>query len=370
MVGVDPALMSTMIAIESNFRPGVKAGTSSATGLGQFISSTWTEMLEKYGAKYGIAPGTPPTDARANALMTAEFLKANGSYLERKLGRKPTDNDLYLAHFLGVGGAETFLKAAPGQIAARIMPSAAASNRPIFYNENGSARTIAEVYQEIDRRVSSRGRTYGSAMAAMAQGQNVKVTEPTKLADDVAVNDPNFTPAGAGIDLDQGKPKAKDTPPTSGGIPFAPLQQPTTPAATAPATQPAVSGVPSGLARPIGMDDPSTAASITKVTKPNASDAVYRQTQQQQIQASAGGQLQRQVLERNVSKVQSGQMQVFESIAGSVSSMDGKMTTLIEEVRKLQLVGGTTTEKPKAAPAAKRKSEIPVDTRPLPVKMR
>jgi len=370
MVGVDPALMSTMIAIESNFRPGVKAGTSTATGLGQFISSTWTEMLEKYGAKYGIAPGTPPTDARANALMTAEFLKANGSYLERKLGRKPTDNDLYLAHFLGVGGAETFLKAAPGQIAARIMPKAAASNRPIFYNENGSARTIAEVYQEIDRRVSSRGRTYGSAMAAMAQGQNVKVTEPTKMADDVAVNDPNFTPAGAGADLDQGKPKAKDTLPTSGGIPFTPLQQPTAPAATTPATQPAASGVPSGLARPIGMDDPSTAASITKVTKPNASDAVYRQTQQQQIQASAGEQLQRQVLERNVSKVQSGQMQVFESIAGSVSSMDGKMTTLIEEVRKLQLVGGTTTEKPKAAPTAKRKSEIPVDTRPLPVKMR
>lgn len=351
MVGVDPALMSTMIAIESNFRPGVKAGTSSATGLGQFISSTWEEMLTKYGAKYGIAPGTPPTDARANALMTAEFLKANGSYLERKLGRKPTDNDLYLAHFLGVGGAETFLKAAPGQIAARIMPKAANANRPIFYNEDRSPRTIAEVYKEIDRRVSSRGRTFGSAMAAFSQGQSVKVVEPTKVEPEVAVNDPNFVPAGAGVDLDKGKPKASDALPTSGGIPFTPLQE-----------------APASLARPIGMDDPATAAGVAKATKPQASEAVYRLSEEQRINSSVGEQLQRQTLQRNVEKVQTGQIEIFQSIAGSVSSVDAKMTTLIDEVRKLQLVGGSES-KPQQNTAQAKRREIPVDNRPLPVKM-
>lgn len=368
MVGVDPALMATMIAIESNFRPGVKAPTSTATGLGQFISTTWTEMLDKYGAKYGIAPGTPPTDARANALMTAEFLKANASYLEGKIGRKPTDNDLYLAHFLGAGGASTFLRAQPGQIAARMMPKQAAANRQIFYNDNGSARTVAEVYQKIDSLVSSRGRTFGTAAAAAAQGQVVKVTEPTTAVPDVAVNDPDFTPAGAGADLDNGKPKTKDALTTGGGIPFAPLQEaptaPTTP--TAAGTTP--SGAPASIAKPIGMEDPAVAAAVTKNTNPKAADAVYQYTEQQRINSTANEQLQRKVLETNVAKVQSGQMEVFTSIAGSVSSMDQKMTTLIEEVRKLAVVGGTeSTAKPQAT--TKRPSEIPVDKRPLPVKM-
>lgn len=41
MVGVDPGLMATMASIESTFRTKVKADTSSATGLYQFIDKTW-----------------------------------------------------------------------------------------------------------------------------------------------------------------------------------------------------------------------------------------------------------------------------------------------------------------------------------------
>lgn len=265
-----------------------------------------------------------------------------------------------------MGGAETFLKAAPGQIAARIMPKAANANRSIFYNEDRSPRTIAEVYKEIDRRVSSRGRTFGSAMAAYTQGQTVKVTEPTKVEPEVAVNDPNFTPAGAGADLGGEKPQANGALPTSGGIPFAPLQEaPAAPAATA-ATP--TGTAPAGLARPIGMEDPSTAAGIAKATKPQASEAVYRQTEEQRINSSVGEQLQRQTLQRNVEKVQTGQIEIFQSIAGSVSSVDAKMSTLIDEVRKLQLVGGSES-KPQQNTAQAKRREIPVDNRPLPVKM-
>lgn len=368
MVGVDPALMATMIAIESNFRPGVKAKTSSATGLGQFISSTWKEMLDKYGAKYGIAPGTPPTDARANALMTAEFLKSNASYLEGKIGRKPTDNDLYLAHFLGAGGASTFLRAQPGQIAARIMPKPAAANRSIFYNENGSARTIAEVYKEIDRRVSSRGRTFGTAAAAAAQGQDMKVAEPTTAVPDVAVNDPDFTPAGAGADLDNGVPKTQPTNGFSGGgLPFKPLEMeaPAGSSGTSPATAP----IPMARLQPIGMGDPDTAASVAANVKPKAADAVHRYTEQQQIKQSAAEDLQRQTLDNTYRKVQTGQTEVFQSIANSVGSVDQKMSVLIDEVRKLSVVGGSKETVAKTTPKSSKQREIPADSRPLPVKM-
>jgi hypothetical protein len=159
MAGVDPKLMATMGAIESGFNWQVKAGTSSATGLYQFINSTWQTMLKKYGAKYGIAPNTPPTDPRANALMGAEFIKENAAALK---GVKPqlTDTDLYLAHFLGAGGAKKLLSANPNADATQLMPDAARANAPIFYN-GGQPRTVAEVYAEINRRVRTAGAKYG-----------------------------------------------------------------------------------------------------------------------------------------------------------------------------------------------------------------
>lgn len=158
MVGVDPKLMAVMGAIESGFRATVKAGTSSATGLYQFISGTWKTMLQKYGAKYGIAPNTPPTDARANALMGAEFLKENANAL-KGVKQNLTDTDLYLAHFLGAGGAKKFLSADPNAIAAQVMPDAAKANTSIFY-DNGRPRTFKEVYAEINRRVRNAAKTH------------------------------------------------------------------------------------------------------------------------------------------------------------------------------------------------------------------
>jgi hypothetical protein len=160
MVGVDPKLMATMAAIESGFRATVKAGTSSATGLYQFISGTWKTMVKKYGAKYGIDASTPPTDPRANALMGAEFIKENAKALSG-VKANLTDTDLYLAHFLGAGGAKQFLKSDPNAIAANVMPAAANANRSIFYNRDGSARSIAETYAEINRRVRSKGKQFG-----------------------------------------------------------------------------------------------------------------------------------------------------------------------------------------------------------------
>ncbi len=160
MAGVDKGLMATMAAIESGFNWQVKAGTSSATGLYQFIKSTWQTMLQRYGAKYGIAPNTPPTDPRANALMGAEFLKENTKALQGVVNRPLTDTDMYLAHFLGAGGARQFLRADPNAIAATAMPAAARANASIFY-KNGRPLTFAEVYQVINGRVRSKGKQFG-----------------------------------------------------------------------------------------------------------------------------------------------------------------------------------------------------------------
>jgi hypothetical protein len=159
MTGVPLSLLATMANIESGFRWNVSAGTSSAKGLFQFISSTWKTMLQKYGPKYGIDPSTPPTDPRANALMGAEYVKENIDGL-KSVKKDITNTDVYLAHFLGLGGARQFLKANPNDIAANVMPAAARANAPIFY-ENGRPRTFAEVYAHLNNLVERKGSSFG-----------------------------------------------------------------------------------------------------------------------------------------------------------------------------------------------------------------
>lgn len=154
MVGVDPTVLSTFAGIESNYRPEAHAGTSSAAGLGQFLTATWHEMMAKYAKVFGIDPSTPPTDARAASLMLGEYIKENQSYLKRVLGRDPTDTELYMAHFLGPGGAKELIQMPDNAIAAAAMPGPARANQPIFYTKGGSAATKAQVVANLDRRVS------------------------------------------------------------------------------------------------------------------------------------------------------------------------------------------------------------------------
>ena len=201
MTGVDEKLLASIIGIESGFDPSIKAGSSSATGLGQFIKDTWSTMLGKYGAKYGIAPDTPPTDARANALMTAEFLKENANAIKGSVNRKLTDTDLYLAHFLGAGGAKTFLSADPATDAVQLMPKAAKANPSIFYDKNGKPRTVGEVYGVINGRVRASAKKYGvddGSEKLQATGQTTTAT--TAATASAAAPTSSTAPAGpAGV---------------------------------------------------------------------------------------------------------------------------------------------------------------------------
>lgn len=86
--------------IESNDRPYVKAGTSSASGLYQFIRSTWigeggqwgTDMSQAFG---GLRPSVEEQLARAKS-----FTGKNAAYLKLK-GIPVNRASLYAAHFFG-----------------------------------------------------------------------------------------------------------------------------------------------------------------------------------------------------------------------------------------------------------------------------
>jgi hypothetical protein len=171
--GVDFSYLVTKAAMESGFDPGIAAKTSSASGLYQFIDETWLEMIAAHGAKYGLGDYAEALrsgnadkalkqqildlrgDPKISALMAAEYTRSNREHLEQTVGGRIGNTELYLAHFLGPGGAEKFLRALqldPSQSAADLLPAAAKANRGVFYEKNGRPRSLSEVYDRFAAR--------------------------------------------------------------------------------------------------------------------------------------------------------------------------------------------------------------------------
>ncbi|MDB5506570.1 MAG: lytic transglycosylase protein [Devosia sp.] len=173
--GVDfDYLLQTAIR-ESSLNPTAKAATSSATGLFQFLDSTWLQVMKDEGPRLGYQSYADAItqngdgdyvikdpklraevlklreDPAIAADMAAAFTRNNGAYLYEKFGRMPSAGELYIAHFLGAGGAGKLFSAGlenPDQIAAKLFPRQAAANPSIFY-DHGTARTIREVYKSL-----------------------------------------------------------------------------------------------------------------------------------------------------------------------------------------------------------------------------
>jgi hypothetical protein len=182
--GVQFDYLLNQARVESSLNPDAHARTSSATGLFQFIEQTWLGMVKQHGAAHGLGTEANAIQRGRNghyyvadpamrrqildlrrqpeaaSAMAAEFASDNGKYLQSRLGRAAEPVDLYLAHFLGAGGAARFLRAHdanPGAAAAAMLPAAARSNRAVFYNRDGSARSFAEIREHFAERMGGGG---------------------------------------------------------------------------------------------------------------------------------------------------------------------------------------------------------------------
>ncbi len=178
VTGVDFQYLMDTAARESGFRPSVKAPTSSASGLFQFIESTWLQMVKEHGNEFGLGEQAKQIsktksgkyvvedagkrreilDLRNNpdvaSVMAGAFTKLNAQHMEQTLSRKPTSGELYIAHFLGAGNGGKLVKAAnvnPTMKAADLFPSAARSNKSLFY-QRGKAVSVKGLYQNLVRR--------------------------------------------------------------------------------------------------------------------------------------------------------------------------------------------------------------------------
>ena len=97
-------------------------------------------------------------DPDAASAMAGVLTQSNSFKLTGMIGRRPTDSELYMAHFMGVGGAAKLIANAednPQASGARLFPNAAAANRSIFYDHDGRARSVSEVYSVLNSRYAS-----------------------------------------------------------------------------------------------------------------------------------------------------------------------------------------------------------------------
>lgn len=169
--GVDFAYLLQQAKAESSFQSDAQASTSSASGLFQFIESTWMGMVEKHGEKYGLDKTASREDVLEKrndpelaALMAAELAADNKAYLQKTGVNDIGSTELYFAHFLGARGASNFLNQRqdnPAQNAAESFPRAANANRNVFYDKDGGSKSLDEVYEFFDKKfqVSSQGKS-------------------------------------------------------------------------------------------------------------------------------------------------------------------------------------------------------------------
>lgn len=105
--------LSVVSRIESNDTLFAKNPKSSASGLFQFIESTWKAYGGKWGSVGGLAfGGLKPSRAEQEAIMRA-FTTDNAKVLQAN-GVRINTATLYAAHFLGAGKAARILKM-PGE---------------------------------------------------------------------------------------------------------------------------------------------------------------------------------------------------------------------------------------------------------------
>ena len=217
--GMDFAYLLGQAKIESSLNPTAKAATSSAKGLYQFLDQSWLAVIDQHGSEYGLGWAADAIQRGSNgryyvsdptvrqqildlrnhpetaSVMAAEHASDNKAYLESRLGREAESVDLYLAHFLGVGGATKFLAAYdanPYASAASMFPSAAAANRSIFYDKSGNPRSFADIRQKFAAKLESGvesalagtgggGSGWSAASADIPAGQTVQPADYVRV---------------------------------------------------------------------------------------------------------------------------------------------------------------------------------------------
>lgn len=165
---------------ESSGNDAARNPASTATGRYQFLEGTWNGLM-KSNPELGLTPDGR-TDPQQQERAMRAFTAQNAEALKAK-GIAPTDANLYVTHFLGAGAAPNFISAVqqdPSVPATSLVsPQAAAANRAVFYNRDGTPKTAGDVYAQMAGRFGN-----GSTAVAGAQAAPVQMAQAPAEAGD------------------------------------------------------------------------------------------------------------------------------------------------------------------------------------------
>lgn len=179
---VTGSLVDRIVGVESGGDPNAKNPNSTATGLGQFIESTWLRLFRKHFPAQAAQMSREAIldlrkDAELSRRMIEELARENAAILQQA-GVAVNDAAVYLAHFLGPDGAVKVLTAAPDTPLSELL-----SEEIIKANESVMrGRTAGDL-------TGWAGRKMGVSDSELALQQRMvaiereRVTEAQKLAD-------------------------------------------------------------------------------------------------------------------------------------------------------------------------------------------
>lgn len=251
--------------VESNFNPKAAARGSSARGLFQFVEQTWLATMKEHGAGLGYGRYAAQiqrtgegqfdvanprmrtailslrSDPTVNSVLAGAFTRDNAAKLQSAIGRKASEGELYLAHFLGAAGAARLIgmaERAPNARADAAFPTAARANPSIFY-ARGRPRGVAEVQNLLVRRFEM---ARGPAATEVAAVPQQKPQLRTGLAPDTAALTETYAAAAR---VSQAQARLGDNGPAFHGL----FRTPAAPEAVAPVVS-ALWGAPQPLPEP------------------------------------------------------------------------------------------------------------------------
>ncbi len=150
------AFVDRVVKAESGGQADAKNPNSSATGVGQFVKSTWIDLFQRYFPDRAAGMSRAAVLAlRKNAdtsrTLIDKYARENAVVLQRA-GVSVDEAALHLAHFLGAGDAAKVLSAASGSPLAGLISAASIKANPTIL---GGGRTVDDAIAYAQRRANA-----------------------------------------------------------------------------------------------------------------------------------------------------------------------------------------------------------------------
>lgn len=160
--GTDAELLTALLSIESTMGTDTHNPHSKVRGVMQYTQRQWRNDVKRFHKQLGLSANVSATNPRAAILVTAAALADNKAYLERKTNRTITSGDLYMAHFVGLYGAEKILKGKSSASVGRYVTLHKGNGKR--YHVKGKVATVAQFRAKMNNLVKGEKSKYSTAL--------------------------------------------------------------------------------------------------------------------------------------------------------------------------------------------------------------